>query len=141
MYDMLSSQQSFFIMGLKVEISHVVITLSIYTFDLRNNARYFEIYYFYLQTWKAFFMAFVCSSDLPDATILLAAKLSVCQDSKLLLRHSGGEHKSKCLPPALPVKLIHFSVLDKFSWIKCFSLFISTYIVTQNYLRLWLNVL
>ena len=50
MYDMLSSQQSFFIMGLKVEISNVVITLSIYTFDLRNNARYFEIYYFYLQT-------------------------------------------------------------------------------------------
>ena len=35
-----------------------------------------------------------------DATILLAAKLSVCQNSDLLLRYSRGEHKVKYLLPA-----------------------------------------
>ena len=51
------------------------------------------------------FTAFVCSLGLllPDSTIVLAAKLSVCQNSELLLRHSGAEHKVKYLLPALPM--------------------------------------
>ena len=32
---------------------------------------------------------------MPDSTILLAAKLSVCENSELLLGHSGSEHKVK----------------------------------------------
>ena len=38
-----------------------------------------------------------------DATILLAAKFSVCQNSDLLLRHSRWEHKVKYLLPAIPM--------------------------------------
>ena len=40
---------------------------------------------------------------LPDSTILLPAKLPVCQNSELLLRHSGGEHKVMYLLLALPM--------------------------------------
>ena len=51
-----------------------------------------------------FFTAFVYSLGLllPDSTILLAAKFSVCQNSELLLSPSGGEHKATYLLPVHP---------------------------------------
>ena len=47
---------------------------------------------------------------MPDSTILLAAKLSVCENSELLLGHSGSEHKVKYLLPALAQKPVKGSM-------------------------------
>ena len=78
-----------------------------------------------------FLTAFVCSLGLllPDFTILLVVQLSVCQNSTLLHRHPGGEAQGSVFAAGTPhAELLHFSMLDKVLWVKCFSLFISKHV-------------
>ena len=53
-----------------------------------------------MQTWKPFFRAFVLSLGFAWCYDFAGCKLSVCQNSDLLLRYSRGEHKVKYLLPA-----------------------------------------
>ena len=94
-----------------------------------------------------FFTGFVCSSGLllPDSKFLLVAKLSVCQMvnyysiSQTFWRWAQGKLFATATPH---LELLHFSVLDKVLWVKCFSLFyFKTCSGTGIILRLWLNIL
>ena len=71
---------------------------------------------FFILQMSKISIAFVCRSDLllPDPTILLAAKLSVCQNSELLFRNCGSENKERYIASSsCLVELLHFSVLAK----------------------------
>ena len=72
-----------------------------------------------------FFTAFVCSLGLllPDSTILLAAKLSVCQNSEFTQTFGKWAQGNVFAAGTTHVELLHFSVLGKVLWVKCLSLF------------------
>ena len=83
----------FSIIGLKVEFSNVDITQSISTLlpRLMRGILWF-IFYIYRHEKLLFFFFFTTFTFslgllLPDSTILLAGNLSLCQNSKLLLRY------------------------------------------------------
>ena len=66
---------------------------------------------------------------LPNSTILLAAKLSVCQNSEFSFRNFGREHREYCIASSSHhVEFLHFSVLEKFFWIKYLFHFVSKHV-------------
>ena len=84
----------FSIIGLKVEFSNADITQSISTLLPRLMRVILWFIFFIYRHEKLFLLllfltAFTCSLGLllPDSTILMAGNLSLCQNSKLLLRY------------------------------------------------------
>ena len=129
-------------MGLKVELSNVVITLYQVTHLLFETMQ--GILRFIIFTWRREKHFLWLLFGVRICLMLRFCWLQSCQYAKIVNYYSDFRRWAQVKVFAASyssVELLHFSVLDKFSWVKCFSLFISTYIVTQNYLCLWLNVL
>ena len=86
--------------------------------------------FFALQMSKIL-MAFSCSPDLllPDSAILLAAKLSVCQNKELLFKNFEREHREQHIASnSRHMELLYFSVLEKHFWINYFFSFFSKHV-------------
>ena len=58
----------------------------------------------------------------------------------LLIRHSRGEHKVVFVASTPHVELLHFSVLDKLLWVKCFSLCYSKHMAIPVYDVMFYNL-
>ena len=87
---------------------------------LRTNARYFKVYNFQLQMWKA------VSSRLANALCYnfsgceIVSMLKWCLITQTFWRVGHGKVFAA---NSSHVELLYFSVLEKFLWLKCFLLF------------------